>query len=438
MSLKRETVQTVWDGEASGVSSRELYDVAIIGGGAAGLFSASLACEGGLSAIVIEPNKSLGRKLRITGKGRCNLTNNCSSEEVIRHTLRNPRFLYSSVYSFSPDMVMEWFSSHGVELKTERGGRVFPVSDRADDVADAMAGLLEGNGVPVVRDRAKSLRVLQDGLIETGCTGTAVISKNVIIATGGLSYPKTGSTGDGYRLAAGLGHSVIPPSPSLVPVTVGESFVGSLTGLTLKNVTVSLCQRGRKKPVFSQLGELSFMPYGISGPLTLSASSYMEESRLKNGEYTIYIDLKPGLSHEKLAMKLNREFSLEPRLSLGEYLRRLLPAPMAETVNNLLGIACGTLCSQLNREQRRNIINILKELRLTPTGLRSIDEAIVTRGGIPVGEIDPGSMESRLVKGVYFAGEIIDVDAFTGGYNLQIAFSTAHSAVSAIIQSKKA
>lgn len=312
------------------------------------------------------------------------------------------------------------------------------MSDRADDVADAMAGLLEGNGVPVVRDRAKSLRVLQDGLIETGCTGTAVISKNVIIATGGLSYPKTGSTGDGYRLAAGLGHSVIPPSPSLVPVTVGESFVGSLTGLTLKNVTVSLCQRGRKKPVFSQLGELSFMPYGISGPLTLSASSYMEESRLKNGEYTIYIDLKPGLSHEKLAMKLSREFSLESRLSLGEYLRRLLPAPMAETVNTLLGIACGTLCSQLNREQRRNIINILKELRLTPTGLRSIDEAIVTRGGIPVGEIDPGSMESRLVKGVYFAGEIIDVDAFTGGYNLQIAFSTAHSAVSAIIQSKKA
>ena len=180
------------------------------------------------------------------------------------------------------------------------------------------------------------------------------------------------------------------------------------------------------------------MPYGISGPLTLSASSYMEESRLKNGEYTIYIDLKPGLSHEKLAMKLNREFSLEPRLSLGEYLRRLLPAPMAEAVNTLLGIACGTLCSQLNREQRRSMINTLKELRLTPTGLRPIGEAIVTRGGIPVGEIDPGSMESRLVKGVYFAGEIIDVDAFTGGYNLQIAFSTAHSAVSAIIQSKKA
>lgn len=411
-------------------------DVIVIGGGAAGMFSACLLAKAGKRVIIIEPNRKLGRKLRITGKGRCNLTNNSSNDNIIKNIVRNPKFMYSALSGFSSADVMDWFETRGVKLKTERGARVFPVSDNANDIADAMEKELRRYRAVVVKDKA--LRILAENGRVTGveCADRDYYAENVILSTGGSSYPATGSTGDGYSMAKKLGHTVTEISASLVPIVCEERFVAYLSGLALKNVTLSLYDIRKKKPVYSELGELSFMPYGIAGPLSLTASCYMNREKLEAGEYRIAIDLKPGLTEEQLERRIQRDFSETPSCEISKAMSRLMPLQMISTFISLADINPNKPCNQVTHEERERIKRLLKRFDLTPLKLRPIDEAIITRGGVSVKEINSASMESKLVKGLYFAGETIDVDALTGGYNLQIAFSTAYAAAKAICEYK--
>lgn len=411
-------------------------DVIVIGGGAAGMFSACLLAKAGKRVIIIEPNRKLGRKLRITGKGRCNLTNNSSNDNIIKNIVRNPKFMYSALSGFSSADVMDWFETRGVKLKTERGARVFPVSDNANDIADAMEKELRRYRAVVVKDIA--LRILAENGRVTGveCADRDYYAENVILSTGGSSYPATGSTGDGYSMAKKLGHTVTEISASLVPIVCEERFVAYLSGLALKNVTLSLYDIRKKKPVYSELGELSFMPYGIAGPLSLTASCYMNREKLEAGEYRIAIDLKPGLTEEQLERRIQRDFSETPSCEISKAMSRLMPLQMISTFISLADINPNKPCNQVTHEERERIKRLLKRFELTPLKLRPIDEAIITRGGVSVKEINSASMESKLVKGLYFAGETIDVDALTGGYNLQIAFSTAYAAAKAICEYK--
>lgn len=411
-------------------------DVIVIGGGAAGMFSACLLAKAGKRVIIIEPNRKLGRKLRITGKGRCNLTNNSSNDNIIKNIVRNPKFMYSALSGFSSADVMDWFETRGVKLKTERGARVFPVSDNANDIADAMEKELRRYRAVVVKDKA--LRILAENGRVTGveCADRDYYAENVILSTGGSSYPATGSTGDGYSMAKKLGHTVTEISASLVPIVCEERFVAYLSGLALKNVTLSLYDIRKKKPVYSELGELSFMPYGIAGPLSLTASCYMNREKLEAGEYRIAIDLKPGLTEEQLERRIQRDFSETPSCEISKVMSRLMPLQMISTFISLADINPNKPCNQVTHEERERIKRLLKRFELTPLKLRPIDEAIITRGGVSVKEINSASMESKLVKGLYFAGETIDVDALTGGYNLQIAFSTAYAVAKAICEYK--
>lgn len=411
-------------------------DVIVIGGGAAGMFSACLLAKAGKRVIIIEPNRKLGRKLRITGKGRCNLTNNSSNDNIIKNIVRNPKFMYSALSGFSSADVMDWFETRGVKLKTERGARVFPVSDNANDIADAMEKELRRYRAVVVKDKA--LRILAENGRVTGveCADRDYYAENVILSTGGSSYPATGSTGDGYSMAKKLGHTVTEISASLVPIVCEERFVAYLSGLALKNVTLSLYDIRKKKPVYSELGELSFMPYGIAGPLSLTASCYMNREKLEAGEYRIAIDLKPGLTEEQLERRIQRDFSETPSCEISKAMSRLMPLQMISTFISLADINPNKPCNQVTHEERERIKRLLKRFELTPLKLRPIDEAIITRGGVSAKEINSASMESKLVKGLYFAGETIDVDALTGGYNLQIAFSTAYAAAKAICEYK--
>lgn len=408
-------------------------DVIIIGGGAAGLFAGCLLAKYGRKTIIIEPNRKTGRKLRITGKGRCNLTNNCSCEDVIKNTVSNSKFLYSCLSGFSPADTMAWFEDHGVPLKTERGGRVFPQSDKADDIADTLEKTFKHHGGRIVQDRAQKI-ICENGMAAgVKCNQFEYFAPSVILATGGKSYPKTGSTGDGYEMAKNLGHTVTPIRPSLVPVVLKESFCADICWLALKNVTLSLYDIKKKNPIYRELGEMNFMPYGISGPLTLTASCYMKPEKLAAGEYRIVIDLKPGLTEEQLFKRLQRDYTETPMATFRESLARLLPSMLIETVVDLSGIDPEKPCNQITKAERAALIGLLKGLPLTPIALRPIDEAIITGGGISVKEINQSTMESKLVKGLYFAGEIIDMDAQTGGFNLQIAFSTAFAAASSIL-----
>lgn len=411
-------------------------DVIVIGGGAAGMFSACLLAKAGKRVIMIEPNRKLGRKLRITGKGRCNLTNNSSNDNIIKNIVRNPKFMYSALSSFSANDVMDWFETRGVPLKTERGARVFPVSDNANDIADAMEKELKRYRAVIIKDKAMQILVEDGRVIGVKCSDRDYYAENVILATGGCSYPATGSTGDGYEMARSLGHTVTEISASLVPIVCRESFVADLSGLALKNVTLSLCDIKKKKPIYSELGEVSFMPYGIAGPLSLTASCYMNPEKLEAGEYKIAIDLKPGLTDEQLERRIQRDFSETPSREISKAMSRLMPLQMISAFVSLLDIDPNKPCNQVTREERERIKRLLKSFELAPLRLRPIDEAIITRGGVSVKEINSTSMESKLVKGLYFAGEIIDVDALTGGYNLQIAFSTANAAARAICESK--
>ena len=401
----------------------------IIGGGAAGLMAACAAAEkyGGRAVTVIEKNRRPGRKLMITGKGRCNVTNNCDRDTLISNVPANGRFLFSAFSDFGTADTMEFFEKRGVPLKTERGNRVFPVSDKASDIVDAMVNTVRKSGVKILTAEAEE--ILTENFSVTGVRtrdGEILEADSVILATGGMSYPVTGSTGDGYEMAFRLGHTVTPLKASLVPLNVKQGFCSKLSGLSLKNVTLTVYESGRKKPVFSELGEMLFTHFGISGPLVLSASAHMR--KMGSAEYTAYIDLKPALDEQKLDSRILRDFEEEKNRDFANSLDKLLPKSIIPVIISLSGIAPDTKVNQISREQRSRLCGVLKALRLDITGFRPIEEAIITGGGISVKEINPSTMESKLVSGLFFAGEIIDADAYTGGFNLQIAFSTGHLA----------
>lgn len=401
----------------------------IIGGGAAGLMAACAAAEkyGGGAVTVIEKNRRPGRKLMITGKGRCNVTNNCDRDTLISNVPANGRFLFSAFSDFGTADTMEFFEKRGVPLKTERGNRVFPVSDKASDIVDALVNAVNKSGVKILTAEAEE--ILTENFSVTGVRtrdGEILEADSVILATGGMSYPVTGSTGDGYKMAGMLGHTVTPLKASLVPLNVKQGFCSRLSGLSLKNVTLTVYESGRKKPVFSELGEMLFTHFGISGPLVLSASAHMR--KMGSAEYVAYIDLKPALDEQKLDSRILRDFEEEKNRNFGNSLDKLLPKSIIPVIISLSGIAPDTKVNQISREQRARLCGVLKALRLDITGFRPIEEAIITGGGISVKEINPSTMESKLVSGLFFAGEIIDADAYTGGFNLQIAFSTGHLA----------
>ena len=401
--------------------------VLVVGAGAAGLMAAGSAAEAGARTVILERNDRPGRKVMITGKGRCNVTNNCASlQTLISNVPRNGRFLYGAFSRFMPADVIDFFESRGVELKTERGSRVFPVSDKSSDIVDALAefGCSKSK---VIKGRAVKL-ITENGYaagIETE-NGETVYADKIIIATGGLSYPATGSTGDGYELARQAGHTVTEIKPSLVPLEIHECFCSELMGLSLRNTAIKVFDTEKNKEIYSDFGEMLFTHFGVSGPMILSASAHMRD--MKKGRYKIFIDLKPALSIEQLDARILRDFSENTNKNFINALDGLLPKKLVPVVVKLSRIPMSEKVNQITREQRRALAELLKNLAVTVTDFRPVDEAIITSGGIDVSEINPKTMESKLVKGLYFAGEVIDADAYTGGFNLQIAFSTGRLA----------
>lgn len=372
---------------------------------------------------LIEKNEKVARKVMITGKGRCNVTNNCDLQTFIKNVPKNGNFLYSAFSRFSSADTMEFFENEGVPLKTERGNRVFPVSDKAVDIVDALYRKIKKAGVKLERGTAEKILVKDGRVYGVRLADERIfLCDSVIVATGGKSYPLTGSTGDGYRLAEECGHTVTEIYPSLVPLECHEGFCTTLSGLTLKNITASFYAAGDRKPVYSGQGELLFTHFGISGPLVLSASAHMRN--FKNKEYYACIDLKPALSEEMLDKRLLRDFSENSNKEFSNSLGKLLPKSLIPVIIKLSGISPDIKINQLTKEQRKSLINVIKDLRLHITSKRPIEEAVVTSGGVSVKEVNPNTMESKIIKGLYFAGEVIDVDAYTGGFNLQIAFST--------------
>jgi len=405
----------------------ERCDLAVIGAGAAGLMAAGQAAQGGCGVVLFERNARAGRKLMITGKGRCNVTNDCDRDRLLQAVRRNPRFLYSAFDAFSPQDTMAFFEGLGVALKVERGQRVFPQTDKAVTVVDALCDFVKRAGVRSVHCRVSAIRQSGDGFSVVSADGREFGAKNVLIATGGLSYPLTGSTGDGYGFARAFGHTVAQTMPSLVPIVLKETWCADLMGLSLKNVTLTVCQG--KKEIYAELGELMFTHFGISGPLVLSASSYLDGDLSR---YTLAIDLKPGLDAGRLDARILRDFGDAKNRALKNALDRLLPRSIIPVVIVQSGILPETPVHSVTKEQRHALVEAIKHFQITPARLRPVEEAVVTRGGVKVSEVDPKTMESRLVKGLYFAGEVLDLDGITGGFNLQIAFSTGYVAGSAV------
>ena len=389
------------------------------------MMAALSAAEGGGAVTLLEPNPKLGRKLYITGKGRCNLTNFCPPEEVIRNLPRNGRFLYSALNRFPPSAVMDFMTQLGVPLKTERGGRVFPCSDKASDVVDGLFFALRRKGVSILQERAVAV-LTEEGRVTGVKTDRGNIAcRSAVLATGGLSYPLTGSTGEGYRMASELGHTIIAPKPSLVPLTAQGDDCRRMQGLSLRNVTLTVVnQKGRV--IYQELGELLFTHFGLSGPLILSASAHMRE--FEKERYTAHIDLKPALDRQKLDARLLRDFGQQQNRALHNVLEGLLPRLMIPVVVERSGIQPDTKVNAITKEQRKRLLEVMKDFTVAILAPRPIEEAIVTSGGIKVSEIDPKTMGSKLVDGLSFAGEIIDVDGYTGGFNLQVAWSTGWTA----------
>lgn len=404
-----------------------IYDVIVIGGGAAGMMAAITAAENGAKTAVIEKNDRLGRKLAITGKGRCNVTNNCDVNTVLENIPNNARFLYGAVSRFSPQDVMSFFEDLGVELKTERGSRVFPVSDKAADIVNALTKRLEALGVEILRENVRSL-ITEDGACAgVNTRGGQYRAKAVILASGGASYPRTGSDGFGYRLAEQAGHTIIPPRPSLIPMTTEETWVSQAEGLTLRNVAIRLIRD--EKTIYEDFGELAFTADGIGGATALSASAHVENlSDIEDGRLSVSIDLKPALSPQQLDARILRDFAELHGKIFADSLRKLLPRELCEPFTELLKIPAEKKLGEITKAERGSTVSLLKDLRLKINGFRPIDEAIITRGGVKVSEISPKTMESKLCGGLFFAGEVIDVDGYTGGFNLQIAFSTGRLA----------
>ena len=396
--------------------------VAVIGGGAAGMMAAIKAAENGAEVTLIERNDRPGKKLRITGKGRCNVTNACDTKEFLNHVPTNPRFLYSALSCFSTEDTVAFFEEAGVPLKVERGRRVFPVSDRAEDIVNALVKRVKASGVKIVTGRVDGIEA-RDGAV-CGCRiGQRLIEADaVIIATGGRSYPGTGSDGDGYRLAGELGHNVTPLIPSLVPLTSKSRICPSLQGLSLRNVALKVTDTTTGKTAYEDFGEMMFTHFGMTGPMILSASAHLSE--LSAGRYEAHIDLKPALDEKTLDARILSDFAKYANKDFINALSDLLPAKLIPVVVGLTGIDERKKVNSVTKEERGVLVRTVKDLRIRIDGFRPIAEAIVTKGGIDVKQIDPKTMESKLVSGLYFAGEVIDVDAYTGGYNLQIAFAT--------------
>lgn len=406
----------------------EPTDLVVVGGGPAGMMCACQAAKRGIGVVLLEPNEKLGRKLRITGKGRCNLTNNCDIKTVMANIPGDGRFLYSALNRFPPDDVMAFFQENGLLLKTERGNRVFPQSDNANDVADCMASLCRKAGVRFVKSAAKQI-ITDNGAVSGVMTGEGYIPcRAAAICTGGVSYPLTGSTGAGYRFAEQLGHSVTPPRPSLVPLESGDAYCAEMQGFSLKNVTLSLFENDKR--IYRELGEMLFTHFGVSGPLVLTASAHMRN--VGSAAYRLEIDLKPGLDEKKLDARLLRDFEKYANKEFKNALGDLLGHAMIPVVIRLSGIPEDARVNSITREQRLRLLHLLKAFPVGITGTRPIDEAIVTAGGVNTKEINPRSMQSKLVRGLYFAGEILDLDAYTGGFNLQIAWSTGYVAGNSI------
>ena len=389
-----------------------------------------IAARRGLDVILLEPNKMLGRKLRITGKGRCNVTNNCDIKDFLTNIPGDGRFLYSALNRLSPRETIQFFESLGLPLKTERGNRVFPVSDNANDVAGTLARNLERSGVRHIRESANHI-IAENGEVTGVKTDSGVIScRAAVICTGGLSYPLTGSTGAGYKMARELGHSIVPCRPSLVPLESDDEYCAQMQGFSLKNVTLSAYEND--KLIFRELGEMLFTHFGVSGPLVLSASSHMRN--FGSAKYRLSIDLKPALDEKKLDARLLRDFEKFINKDFSNALDELLPRKLIPVAVRLSGIAPDTKVNQITREEREKLISVIKAFPVTPVRFRPVEEAIVTSGGVKVSEVDPHTMESRLVPGLYFIGEVLDLDAYTGGYNLQIAFSTARLAAQSMAE----
>ncbi len=397
------------------------YDLIVIGAGAAGCMAAGFAAENGLNVLLLDKNERVGRKVMITGKGRCNVTNNCDERDFLSNVRTNPRFLYSALYAFSPADTMEFFENLGVPLKTERGNRVFPVSDKAVDVVDALNKFLKQNNV------TRECKTVEALLIENGelkgvktADGERIEANRVVIATGGKSYPLTGSDGSGYTLAKQAGHTIVTPQPSLIPIITKEDYPKEMQGLSLKNVTLTLKENG--KTLFGEIGEMLFTHFGVSGPLVLSASCHMNIDKLES--YSLSIDLKPALTFEQLDERVLRDFDKYKNRDFFNSLSDLLPRKMISVIVKLSGIEGERKVHQITKQERQTLVSLIKNLPLTPKAFRPIEEAIITSGGVKVTEVDPKNMSSKILNGLYFAGEVLDVDAYTGGYNLQIAFST--------------
>ena len=402
----------------------ESCDVVVIGAGAAGLMCACQAAQNGRSVIVLDANRQAGRKLRLTGKGRCNLTNNCSVKEFMENIPGDGRFLYSALNRFSPDDVIAFFENAGVPLKTERGNRVFPVSDRADDIADCLLRLCTAAGVQFLKTRADSV-LTEEGHVTGVHTAEGVLAcTSAILCTGGLSYPLTGSDGTGYRIAKTLGHTVTELHPSLVPLVSDDWYCAEMQGFSLKNVQLSAYEDDAL--IFRELGEMMFTHFGVSGPLVLSASAHMRNFGQK--KYRLAIDLKTGLTDEKLDEKLLREFAAASNKTIKNIMPGLIGKSLAPVILSLADVPEDTPVNLITHEQRMAIKNLMKSFPISITGTRSVDEAIITAGGVNTKEVNPRTMESKITQGLYFAGEILDVDAYTGGFNLQIAWSTGYVA----------
>ena len=397
-------------------------DGIVIGGGPAGMFAAITAARRGQKVVLLERNDRLGRKLLITGKGRCNVTNNCTVDEVLKNVPRNGRFLYSAMNAFPPEKIMAFFEENGCALKTERGNRVFPVSDKSQSVLEALQKAMRRAGVEVRTGRVREI-LTENGAVTGVRTEGETISCNwVILATGGMSYPATGSTGDGYAMAQALGHTVVPATGSLVPLETAGEDCQQMQGLALRNVDVKLLDSKGKK-LFSDFGELLFTHFGVSGPTVLSASAH-----LKGEGCRLVIDLKPALEEQQLDSRILRDLELYKNRSMENALTDLLPRSMIPVMLRRCGIDGEMQANSLTKQQRRALVEQLKGFDLTITGKRPVAEAIITSGGVKVSEIDPKTMQSKKTAGLYFAGEVIDCDAYTGGFNLQIAWATAYAA----------
>ncbi len=398
------------------------YDCIIVGGGAAGMMAAITAAGLGKSTLLLEKMNRCGKKISITGKGRCNVTNNCTSDDFFANIPTNPRFLYSAYAGFNSQDCMDFFERLGVPLKTERGNRVFPVSDKAEDIVRALEQGCEDYGVNRIFSKVTEM-ITEDGAVKgVKCGSRTYFAPSVLIATGGKSYPGTGSDGDGYRFAEELGHTVTDIKPSLVPIESDDEYCREMMGLSLKNVVLTLKDTVKNKAVFSEMGEMLFTHFGVSGPLVLSASSHIPQ--VESGRYIFYIDLKPALDEKKLDERILRDFKEIPNRIFANSLSKLLPSKMIPTVVELSGIDGEKQVNSVTKQERQRLVSLLKAFPVHIRSFRPIAEAIVTSGGVKVSEVSPKTMESKLVKGLYFAGEVLDVDGYTGGFNLQIAFST--------------